>query len=128
MLSLNASIEAARAGEAGRGFSVHPPAAQYPFGFLQRILPYLSMPQQDAQKKPQGLFFNTGFYRNALASPETAGYAHYEYDGVAYLYIFSKVSDSGAMICGRIPESTIMETASNIHPVRPMQLRCFRPD
>lgn len=59
-------------------------------------------------------FFNTGFYRNALASPETAGYAHYEYDGVGYLYIFSKISDSGAMICGRIPESTIMETASNI--------------
>ena len=59
-------------------------------------------------------FFDTSFYRNALGSAETEGCAHYVYDGVGYLYIFAKISDSGAMICGRIPETTIMATASNI--------------
>ncbi|MGN0505603.1 MAG: methyl-accepting chemotaxis protein [Lachnospiraceae bacterium] len=59
-------------------------------------------------------FFHTSFYRNALGSGETEGCAHYEYDGVGYLYIYDKISDSGAMICGRIPESTIVATAANI--------------
>lgn len=59
-------------------------------------------------------FFDTGFYRNALASDKTEGCEYYSCDGVEYLYIYDKVSDSGAMICGRIPKETIVATAANI--------------
>lgn len=62
----------------------------------------------------QSYFFNTSFYRNALASEEKEGFDYYTYDGIEYLYIFDKISDTGAMICGRIPKSEIVATASNI--------------
>lgn len=62
----------------------------------------------------QSYFFDTSFYRNALASEEAEGYAYYPYEDAEYLYIYDKIADTGAMICGRIPKSEIIATASSI--------------
>lgn len=62
-------------------------------------------------------FFDTAFFRNALAGEATEGYRYALLDGVEYLYIFDKIGDTGAFVCGRIPTAVIVGTASSIRLV-----------
>ena len=59
-------------------------------------------------------FYNTEFYSQARASKEKSGTMSTKDGGVEYLYIFGKISDTNAMICGRIPMSTIQAAADEI--------------
>ena len=59
-------------------------------------------------------FYNTEFYQYAVAAEEPLGTKLGTEQGVEYLYIYSKISDTGAMLCGRIPVSTIQGAADGI--------------
>ena len=56
------------------------------------------------------LFFGTELYQKALASAEELGT---EQDA-GHLYIYSKIADTGAMLIGKIPLSTIQGAAAEI--------------
>lgn len=60
------------------------------------------------------LFYNSDFYQKALASEAELGTELSVEQGVEYLFIYSKISDTGAMLCGKIPVSTIQGAAAEI--------------
>lgn len=60
------------------------------------------------------LFYNTDFYQKALASETEIGTETGTEQGMEYLYIYSKISDTGAMLLGKIPVSTIQGAAADI--------------
>lgn len=50
------------------------------------------------------VFVNQDFYTKAVESEEIRGVDYVEYQGNEYLFIYSKLDDTGAMICTLIPE------------------------
>lgn len=53
-------------------------------------------------------------YSNSINSEEENGYSHVTYKNTDYLYFYQKISDTDFMLCGLIPESTVIETANRI--------------
>ncbi|MBO4678614.1 MAG: methyl-accepting chemotaxis protein, partial [Lachnospiraceae bacterium] len=64
----------------------------------------------------QSIFSYTTFHDDLSASSQSSGYEWMQdaEDGKVYLYVYAKISDSGAVICGRIPESVISASVNNI--------------
>ncbi len=62
------------------------------------------------------IFANTTFFDDLSASNNSSGYSWMKdaTDGKVYLYVYAKVGESGAAICGRIPESIISGSVKNI--------------
>ncbi|MCR5277928.1 MAG: methyl-accepting chemotaxis protein [Lachnospiraceae bacterium] len=67
-------------------------------------------------KVNETIFSYTTFYDDLKASSESSGFEWMKdaADGKVYLYVFAKIGDSGAVICGRIPESVISASVNNI--------------
>lgn len=57
------------------------------------------------------------FYKEALAAEEPAGLKNVDFRGEEYLFLYSKIGDTGAMLCSLIPKSTINSQADNIKQV-----------
>jgi methyl-accepting chemotaxis protein len=60
------------------------------------------------------VFTGESFYQDALASEETSGSDNVSYRGEQYLFFFSKIGDTGAMLCSLMPLSVINSQADNI--------------
>lgn len=60
------------------------------------------------------LFSEQTFYKKAAESAETQGSKTIKLNGKSYLFMYSKVGETGAMICSLIPEATITGQASKI--------------
>ncbi|MBP1755893.1 MAG: hypothetical protein H6Q59_2291, partial [Firmicutes bacterium] len=60
------------------------------------------------------------YYKKALETTETSGFSYEPYNGEQYLFLYSKVGDTGAMICALIPKSTILEQVSGIKTLNKM--------
>ena len=62
------------------------------------------------------IFANTTFFEDVRAASEKSGFEWMKEadDGKIYLYVYAKVGESGAVICGRIPESTISARVNDI--------------
>ncbi len=62
------------------------------------------------------LFANTTFFDDVKAASTSSGFEWMQdaEDGNVYLYVFAKVQESGAVICGRIPEGVISAGVKSI--------------
>lgn len=64
--------------------------------------------------KKGNIFSDKDFYKEALKSTETNGSKYVIYQGGKYLFMYTKIGNSGAMICALVPESTISKQADGI--------------
>lgn len=64
--------------------------------------------------KDELLFSDQAFYREAVEKEDYQGSEYVDLKGKSYLFMYSKVGESGAMICSLIPRSTITSQAANI--------------
>ncbi len=62
----------------------------------------------------QFTFTNLDFYQKSKESESLSGTEYVKYDNQNYLYIYSKIEDSGIMITALIPEANIMAQAKTI--------------
>ena len=67
--------------------------------------------------KSEKIFINQAFYKEAMEGIEVSGSKYVDYKGVTYLFLYSKVSDTGASLCALIPKSTITGQADSIKNV-----------
>jgi methyl-accepting chemotaxis protein len=63
-------------------------------------------------KKP--VFADLDYYKDSIKSEKKNGYSYQSYKGGEYLYTYSKVGETGAMVCALIPKSTILKQADSI--------------
>jgi methyl-accepting chemotaxis protein len=64
--------------------------------------------------KSEKIFVNQAFYEEAMAGKEVSGSKYVDYKGTTYLFLYSKVSDTGAALCALMPKSTITGQADSI--------------
>ncbi len=64
--------------------------------------------------KSEKIFVNQAFYMEAMAGKEESGSKYVDYKGATYLFLYSKVSDTGAALCALIPKATITGQADSI--------------
>lgn len=60
------------------------------------------------------LFYGKAFYQAAVTAKEETGAEYVDYRGQGYLFMYSKIGDTGIVICSLIPEKTITSQADNI--------------
>lgn len=63
------------------------------------------------------IFVGQEYYQKAVKEQEDSNSDYIEYKGESYLFIYSKIGDSGAMVCALMPEDTITSQAKNIQKV-----------
>lgn len=68
----------------------------------------------DDSKKAAVTFPGTKFYKAAAASDKAQDADYVKYNGKEQLFMYSKIGDTGAMICAVIPKSTILAQADSI--------------
>lgn len=66
----------------------------------------------DGSEEP--IFTDKTFYEEALEAEEMKGSKLVQYNNEPYLFMFSKLGDTGAMICGLVPRATILKQADSI--------------
>ena len=62
-------------------------------------------------------FSNYEFYKKAVEKEDPQGSEYVNINGKSYLFMYSKIGESGAMICAMIPEATITSQADNIKQI-----------
>lgn len=67
--------------------------------------------------KSEKIFVNQAFYQEAMEEEEESGTKYVDYKGTTYLFLYSKVSDTGAAICALMPKSTITGQADSVKNV-----------
>lgn len=60
------------------------------------------------------LFYGESFYQAAAASKKETGAEYVDYRGQDYLFMYSKIGNTGIVICSLIPKKTITSQADNI--------------
>ncbi|HHT56159.1 methyl-accepting chemotaxis protein [Herbinix luporum] len=65
-------------------------------------------------KTDKAVFTDQQFYKKALESNTSTGSDTVDYKGKKHLFLYSKIGDTGAMICSLMPLSVINNQASNI--------------
>lgn len=65
-------------------------------------------------KEQNVLFRGSSYYKKAVASGKGQGNSYVEYKGKEYLFIYSKVGDTGAAICAMIPSESLTKKADSI--------------
>lgn len=64
--------------------------------------------------KAEKIFVNEDFYKEAMAQEENSGSRFVEYKGATYLFMYSKIGETGATLCALMPQSTITSQADDI--------------
>ncbi len=62
----------------------------------------------------ESLFTTEAFYQEALAAETASGAKEVDYKGSPYLFLYSKIGDTQAMICALMPQATIDRQADSI--------------
>jgi methyl-accepting chemotaxis protein len=63
------------------------------------------------------VFSNLDFYQKAISSEKTSDSNYVDYKGNSYLFVYSKIGETGAMLCALMPKSTITSQADQIKMV-----------
>ena len=84
----------------------------------REIIDY-SLKQQDPgidleALKAEKIFLNNEFYKEAMDQETKSGSQYVEYKGATYLFMYSKIGDTGATLCALMPKSTITSQADDI--------------
>ncbi len=64
--------------------------------------------------KENTIFSSLPIYKDITAKALTKGYDYIDYQGEAYLFLYSRIDTSGSMICGLIPKALITKQADDI--------------
>lgn len=67
----------------------------------------------NAQKQDTSIY-GQKFFQKALAGKEKGSYSYEKYQGKNYLFTYSKIGDSGAVICSLIPKSNMLGQVKDI--------------
>ena len=67
--------------------------------------------------KKEKIFLNESFYQEAIESKETSGSEYVEYKGDTYLFMFTKIGQTGNTLCALMPKATITSQANAIKDV-----------
>ncbi len=70
-----------------------------------------------AEADAQPIFTGETFYQEALASKEASGSSYVTYKGAEYLFMYSKIGETGATLCALMPKSTITSQADSIRQI-----------
>lgn len=70
--------------------------------------------QTDAYGQDEALFYQKGFYESARNGENSSGFEYIENKKEDYMFVYSKVGDTGVMICALVPKANIMGQASDI--------------
>lgn len=65
----------------------------------------------------KAVFTGQSFYRKAFSSSQASGASYVTYQGQSNLFMYSKIGNTGAMICAVIPKSTILSQADSIRKI-----------
>ncbi len=60
------------------------------------------------------LFGEQSFYKEAVEGVETQGAKDVKFQGESYLFMYSKIGETGSIICALMPKSTIVKQADGI--------------
>lgn len=73
-------------------------------------------PGEDAANRQESsaVFTSETFYQEAMTSAERNGTKEINYKGASYLFLYSKIGDTGAMICVLMPKAVIDSQADSI--------------
>ena len=66
------------------------------------------------EENKENTFTNQVFYQKAFDSDEQEGTSYVTFNGKSHLFLYSKIGDSGDMICAIVPKSTILSQADSI--------------
>jgi methyl-accepting chemotaxis protein len=69
------------------------------------------------EKQEEVIFGDKAFYQEALASQDGNGSKYVDYNNKEYLFLYSKIGDTGAMICSLMPKETIINQADGIKQI-----------
>ena len=69
------------------------------------------------EENEKEVFFNQTFYNAAISSDKSNDSYYVNKNGIEYLFIYSKIGDSGAMICALIPQNVLLSKANSIKRV-----------
>jgi methyl-accepting chemotaxis protein len=70
--------------------------------------------------KSEKIFVDQAFYKEAMDGEEVSGSKYVDYKGSTYLFMYSKISDTGAVLCALLPKATISSQADSIKNVTMM--------
>lgn len=73
-----------------------------------------SKKEAESDSKKEIVFYNLKYYKAAAADEKMNGYSYQKYKGAEYLFTYSKVGETGSMVCSLIPKSTILRQANSI--------------
>jgi methyl-accepting chemotaxis protein len=62
----------------------------------------------------KAIFSDKSFYKDAVASKESSKAYYVDFQGKENLFIYSKIGDTGSLICAVVPKSTIYSQADSI--------------
>ncbi len=65
----------------------------------------------------KAIFTGEKFYQNAITSEVNNNSEYVNYKGESYLFLYSKIGDTGAIICALMPKDNITSQADNIKKV-----------
>ena len=68
----------------------------------------------DVDSKDQAVFTDTDFYKTAAEKPEKNNAFYVKDKGKEQLFIYSKMGETGTMICAMIPKDTLLSRAESI--------------
>jgi len=69
---------------------------------------------ENQQGTEGSVFYDKDFFKEAAASEEVSGFKYVDYNSKSYMFIYSKVGTTGAMICSLVPKDNIIGQASEI--------------
>jgi methyl-accepting chemotaxis protein len=69
------------------------------------------------EEKDQVIFTDQEFFQKAVADKQTSGAYYVDFNGKKNLFIYKKISDTGAIICSLLPRDIIMSQADSIKKV-----------
>ncbi|MBE5967815.1 MAG: methyl-accepting chemotaxis protein [Lachnospiraceae bacterium] len=80
---------------------------------------YLAMITEDgkeimSEEGEEPMFYETKFYKKAFESEEESGSEFVNYKKKNYLFLYSKIENTGAMLCALIPKEVITRQADHI--------------
>lgn len=65
-------------------------------------------------KNEEFKFSDQPYYQDSIQSEEVSGSRYVKYNNQEYLYLYSKIADTGITICGLVPKNSFMYQANDI--------------
>jgi len=69
---------------------------------------------QETVQDTAPIFLNEAFYKEVVEGEDLKGYKEVNYNNQSYLFMYSKVGETGAILCGLVPKATIFKQVDSI--------------